>query len=210
MPFYFHLHILRLPRYSSDIEYNLSRDDYYNKAFISLGEVGYFVEQGVEGTIISKVTDTGLYLLHHLKFRPTDSILNQYALSYESSNSGIIYEDQYLYELYYDYIYVIDILAGDIVKVIDLKQRGIRLQNDFVLGENFMYFTAITNDGLKKVRYNRLSEEFQETAIYDIRIGDDLYKISDASNRIIHHDLTKNIITAVDQFHISKSGIRIR
>ena len=192
----------------SDIEYTLRNDDYSTKGFISLGEVEYFIERGVEGTKISEVTDNGLELLHHLKFRPTDSILNNVASSYENSNSGIIYDDKYLYELYFDYIYVIDILAGDLVKVIDLKEQNIVLVNDFVVEENFMYFTATsTNNESKQIRYDRLQEEFKEVTS-DIRIGNDLYKISNSKDQIVHFDLSSDISNTVDHGFSELNSLR--
>ena len=36
----------------SDIEYQLPRDDYPRKGFMKVGEEEYFIEQGIEGTIL--------------------------------------------------------------------------------------------------------------------------------------------------------------
>jgi len=160
----------------SDIEYYLPRDDYARKGFIGLDDQEYFIEQGAAGTKVYLIKDDGLELLHNMTYRPTDSILNGRANNYGNSNSGLTYEDELLYELYWDYIYIVNILTGELEEVIDLKDHGIRLQSGFVLGDDYMFFTALGATPGSKIRYDRSSKIFEEVFQSGLRIGDCIYK----------------------------------
>ena len=176
----------------SDIQHFRERDDYPIKGFIKFENDEYFINQGAEGTKIYLVTESGLELKHDLNYRPTDSSLNVNASSYANSNSGLIYEDELLFELYWSYIYVTNIVTGELHEVIDLREQGIRLQSSFVLGKNFMYFNALDCEQSCKIRYDRNTKEFLEIDKPGIRIKEGIYNIVDSINTISYYDLGTN------------------
>ncbi len=183
----------------SDIEYLVKRDDYPRKGFLSLDSAEYFIEQGVEGTIISIVKDDGLEVIHNLQHRPTDSSIKYYAYSnfYDNSNSGLIYEGKYLYELYWDYIYVVDILTGDLQEVIDLKSFDLRLQSNFVLGDTYYSFNALGETGSYSVRYDRPTSTMKKVDFQGLRLGPDVYQVNATFDSIIYYNYEQDTILSI-------------
>ncbi|MEZ5033286.1 MAG: T9SS type A sorting domain-containing protein [Saprospiraceae bacterium] len=183
----------------SDIEYFLKRDDYPRKGFLSLDTTEYFIEQGVEGTTISLVKDDGLEVIHNLKHRPTDSSIKYYVYSncYDNSNSGLIYEGKNLYELYWDYIYVVDILTGDLQEVVDLKSFDLRLQSNFVLGGSYYSFNALGETGSYSVRYDRLTSTMKKVDFQGLRLGPNVYQVNATSDSIIYYNYEQDTILSI-------------
>lgn len=173
----------------SEIQYNLPRDDYAYKGFLKDGEVEYFIEQGIRGTRVYLVNNQNLEFKHELKFRPGDSSLNRYAYSYENSNSGLIYEGTHLYELYWDYIYLVDIATGELIQKVDLKDLGIRLQRNFSFGNNYYYFSAQGEGWAGHVRLDRNSGTIDTVSNFGILSGSRIYRVSDDSTRLVYYDL---------------------
>ena len=143
----------------SNIDYDLPRDDYIKKGFIKFEEQEYFIEQGIEGTKVSKIDSGELIFLHTIRHRPTDSTINPYVYSFDNSTSGMIHNGSVMYELYSDYIYEIDFLSGELINITNLKDLDIRLNTDFHFGDNYYYFSAFIDYTRKYVRVDRNSNE---------------------------------------------------
>ena len=177
----------------SDIKYDLPRDDHYRKGFMKIGQKEYFIEQGQESTKVSLVDGNELNFIHELKFRPTDSYDNFNLTSYKNSNSGLIYEGSTLYELYRDYIYLVDIESGQQKEVIDLKPYQLSMQSDFKLGDNFFYFRALGINGWSgHVRLDRTTGLIDTITSNGVLADSILYTISANNDKLLVHNLETN------------------
>lgn len=168
-------------------------DHYSKKGFLSLGEEHYFIQQGEEGTLVSMVKEDALELLHNIEMRPTNEPLNFNAYSYANSNSGLIYEDEYLYEIYSNYIYVINILTGELDELIDLRSEGFRIQSNFLLGESYMFFSAYDDDGTFNVRYDRMAKIFERIPDFELQVNEDFYSVINNGSELFHYSLVENV-----------------
>ncbi|HMU02097.1 MAG TPA: T9SS type A sorting domain-containing protein [Saprospiraceae bacterium] len=177
----------------SDIKFDLPRDDHYRKGFIKIGQKEYFIEQGEVSTKISLINGNELNLLHELKFRPTDSYNNFNLTSYKNSNSGLIYDGSTLFELYRDYIYLIDIESGQQKEIIDLKPYQLSIQSDFEHGENFFYFRALGINGWSgNIRLDRTTGLIDTITTNGILADSILYMISSNNDKLLMHNLETN------------------
>jgi ELWxxDGT repeat protein len=176
----------------SDIDYQLPRDDYGRKGFMKVGEEEYFIEQGLEGTRVSQVKNDQLEFLHEMNYRPSDSQLNFYAYSFEKSNSGLIYEGSILYEIYWDYIYMIDVVSGELQEVIDLHPYDVRIQQRFYYGENYFYFMALGNGWNGNVRIDRNTGLLDKLVNGGIVVASNQYWVSDDNGTLKYYDLESN------------------
>jgi len=175
----------------SDISYNLPRDDYTKKGFMKIGEDEYFLERSLSGTKVSLVTVDSLEYIHELKFRPTDSNYNTpVSLSAKDNNSGFYYEGEVLYDIYWEYIYLTNIITGELVEIINLKDHGLKLQKDFDMGDNYFFFKSLNGFG-----YVRLDRNTGQVDILDdtgIIQNGRRYSVPSLSNTIQYHDLETN------------------
>ncbi len=176
----------------SGIDHQLPRDDYRRKGFIKVADKEYFIEQGVEGTKVSIVEEDELVFLHLLKHRPGDSFLNTYTYSYEESNSGLIHDGSVLFELYWDYIYMVDIISGDLVDIIDLKDLDMRLQRDFYFGENYFHFRALAGVDTGYKRLDRNTGQIDTLVEDGFVVEQKRYWISADKTALMYHDLQLN------------------
>jgi len=176
----------------SEIEYLLPRDDFAMKGFIKVDDEEYFIEQGIEGTKVSKIKDGGLEFLHTLKHRPGDSFFSHYSYSFESSNSGLIYRGSVLYELYSEYIYGVDIISGELVEKINLKEYNIQFEKDFYQGEKFYHFRAIGDGWSGYVRLDKSSGELTDLKENGIVVGSRRYWTSTNGQSLFYIDLETN------------------
>ncbi len=176
----------------SDIKNDLPRDDYGRKGFIKVDDKEYFIEQGFLGTRVSLVSGTDLQFLHELNHRPTDSSFNPYAASYENSNSGLIYNGSVLYDIYWDYIYAVDIISGALIEVVDLKQYNLRLQRDFYYGEDFFHFRALGIGWSGYIRLDRNTGEIVNLEDDGIVVDSKRYYSSEDGNTLFYYDLIAN------------------
>ena len=176
----------------SEINYDLPRDDYGRKGFIKIDSNEYFIEQGFAGTRVSLVSGTALQFLHELNHRPTDSSFNSYAASYENSNSSLIYDGSILYDIYWDYIYAVDIISGALIEVVDLKQYNLRLQRDFYYGEDFFHFRALGIDWSGYIRLDRNTGEIVNLEEDGIVVDSKRYYTLENENNLFYYDLITN------------------
>ena len=187
----------------SDIDYQLPRDDFARKGFMQVGEEEYFIEQGAEGTKVSLVNGDNLEYIHTLTHRPSDSQLNGYSYSYENSNSGLIYEGPILYEIYWNYIYRVNIVTGELVETINMNEYDIRIQSGFHFGENFFYFNALGIDRNGPVRLDRNTGILDTIDFGGITVDAKRYWPSVDSTKLVVLDLESND-RSVQPFQFSK------
>ncbi len=173
----------------SDITYQRPYDEYPIKGFMKVDGKEYFIERGLKGTIVSLVTKDSLQFMHELKYRPTDSNFNINVRSYSKSNSGLIYEGPILYECYWDYIYLVNILTGELVEIIDLHTHDIRLQRSLIVGENYYFFDALTEEGKQKIRLDKINGTIDTFPINSYQSGGKIYTISSDSTQLFYFDL---------------------
>ncbi|MDF1694789.1 MAG: T9SS type A sorting domain-containing protein [Saprospiraceae bacterium] len=176
----------------SSIEYERPRDNYSQKGFMKVGEEEYFIERGLKGTKVSLVKDNELEFVHELNFRPTDGSINTHAISYENSNSGLHYDGELLYELYWEYIYVVDVVSGELKEVVDLKQYDLRLQRDFYVGENYYHFRALGIGWSGYIRLDRNTGEVIHLEDDGIVVDSKRYWMSADKSKVTYYDLEVN------------------
>ena len=187
----------------SDITYEVPRDDYSRKGFMKIGEEEYFIEQGEVGTKVSQVLADSLVFLHELRFRPGDSQLNTTVFDDVNSNSRLIYDGPLLYEVYYDYIYVVNVLTAELEEVVNLESLGLTLQSRFFFGDNYFFFRTFATN---YVRVDRTTGLVDELANSGLVVEDTQYWISADSTRLLYRDLSANEVFE-HPFEFSKIGL---
>lgn len=169
----------------SEIDYQLVRDDFPSKGFMKVADNEYFIEQGVSGTKVSLVEGDSLKFLHTLEYRPSASTLITNIPS-ENRNSNLHYEGEILYEIYWSYIYMINVVTGELIDIIPISQFGIKIQRDFSFGDNYFFFKSI-GEGNSYVRFDRDSGTIDKLDSFVAKVGSKLYKSKDGKKLGIHN-----------------------
>ncbi len=176
----------------SDIKYFEKVVDQPRKGFINLEDEDYFIEQGQMETKVSLISGNELQLLHTITARPIGLGYDFLQTNYSNSNSGLIYEDELLFELYPSIIYAIDFTTGNLDHAIDLEAAEILYLSDFIITENHYYFFGIQDENSSYFSYNRLSQELKKMPF---GVNEELYKIG---FRIYFHDTALERIDSYD------------
>lgn len=175
----------------SNIENYKSSDDYPRKGFVNVGDNEYYIEQGKIGTKVWLIQNSGLQFLHELKFRPSDSNINLNTNFTYDNNSNLIYDGHILFEFYTDYIYLVDIVKGEVIEIVDLRDRNMQFPSNFYFGTNYFYFDVSSDTGWSgRIRFDRNTKKIEILNIIGSVYDSKLY--SWGINGLLYLDLETN------------------
>lgn len=161
--FLFTFLFLRAQVQISDIQ-EIVKNDAYTKQFANVDGEDYIIEDNDEFTKISKITDTGLQLIHKLNYRPF-SQYRRNAFNYIcKSNDALLYQNRYLIQMYSKSVYLIDVISGELYKKFDsFDGTEINLASNNVISNDKIVLRLSKIDGsFSYISLNLMTSEIKQ------------------------------------------------
>ena len=121
----------------------------------------YFIERKEEATSVFLLEEDEASHLHDIYARPQDGKAHQ-TTDYRYSNSGVLVNNDMIYEIYDFNLYVLNFTTGDILANIELCENNIRYSGYFSFFRDLVLFKGEKSDGEYYFVYDLESEELLE------------------------------------------------